>query len=479
MAHYNNMKKNNRGFTLLFSMIAVSLLMGVTLGILNLTTKQLVLSAVGRESQLAFYAADSGAECARYWDINFNAFSPSANTVVTCNGQAVTISTDGNTKQFTYQLVSGDPNGGEATVQVTRNPATGLTRIESYGHNTSVDNPRRVERAVRIDYTTAVDPGGNLTCSPRSQTVTTGSGQATINLTLTPPNSSATYDWSKESGPGTASGSITNSRFTSQFSAAGTYQIRFTSGSYADICTVTVTDGSVPGNSCTPDVDFMLVLDGSGSIKHTTDGEYLWGTVQSAANILIDNLSAIGGMKFGALQFYSTKGVTKYPHKAQMGAIGNGSSVKSQINSWGIEGNYGTDIGTAVLEARDMLMGVRSGREQAIIVISDGIPHYKYKLPPYDEVPFDGPAGTRALSLEKASEVKGQDIKIFTVGVLKCDVNNPPSYCDSDYDKGKAFLRDFSSGATYAYNTNDYSDDDRQTGLLRAVSDLTCPNLDN
>ncbi len=45
-----------------------SLLLSIGLSLSNILLKQLVFSTTGRESQIAFYAADSGAECALYWD---------------------------------------------------------------------------------------------------------------------------------------------------------------------------------------------------------------------------------------------------------------------------------------------------------------------------------------------------------------------------------------------------------------------------
>lgn len=65
-----NLKIQNRkkGFTLFVSMIVASLLLAVGFSIGNIILKQLLLSGSGKDSQIAFYAADSGAECAQFWD---------------------------------------------------------------------------------------------------------------------------------------------------------------------------------------------------------------------------------------------------------------------------------------------------------------------------------------------------------------------------------------------------------------------------
>jgi hypothetical protein len=64
----NNMKINstNKGYALLFTMVIVSVIMVIATGISRSISKQLILSATAQESQIAFYEADTGAECALY-----------------------------------------------------------------------------------------------------------------------------------------------------------------------------------------------------------------------------------------------------------------------------------------------------------------------------------------------------------------------------------------------------------------------------
>ncbi len=58
----------NKGFTLFVSLLVSSLILSISLSLSNIILKQLVFTYTGKESQIAFYAADSGAECALYWD---------------------------------------------------------------------------------------------------------------------------------------------------------------------------------------------------------------------------------------------------------------------------------------------------------------------------------------------------------------------------------------------------------------------------
>lgn len=61
-------QKTNSGFTLFIALIVSSLLLAIGFSLSTIILKQLVFANSGKESQLAFYAADSGAECALYWD---------------------------------------------------------------------------------------------------------------------------------------------------------------------------------------------------------------------------------------------------------------------------------------------------------------------------------------------------------------------------------------------------------------------------
>lgn len=67
-----------RGFTLFYAVLTSSLLLAIGLAIFNITFKELVLSSGARESSNAFYAADTGLECALYWDLRHAAISSPA-----------------------------------------------------------------------------------------------------------------------------------------------------------------------------------------------------------------------------------------------------------------------------------------------------------------------------------------------------------------------------------------------------------------
>jgi hypothetical protein len=63
MIHHNSTRS---GFALLITLIVVSVIVAVTAAIIELSMKQLALSVTARDSEIAFHAANAGAECVRY-----------------------------------------------------------------------------------------------------------------------------------------------------------------------------------------------------------------------------------------------------------------------------------------------------------------------------------------------------------------------------------------------------------------------------
>lgn len=153
------------GFALLFAVLASSVLLSVSLAIWSIAFREVVLSSFGRESQSAFYIADSAIECALYWDFSFartgvytfaTSTSSGGLSSITCGGQTISIfsGTDNFNAVNTFTFNSGD---GKATVVVNKNDSVGTgfskTNIEAHGQN-SINSyePTLVERGLRTKY---------------------------------------------------------------------------------------------------------------------------------------------------------------------------------------------------------------------------------------------------------------------------------------------------------------------------------------
>lgn len=148
-----------RGFTLLIAVLVSSILLALGFAIFNIAAKEVVLSASGRESQFAFYAADSGIECALYWDYERNAFSASSPAQPECAGGETTnynVDFDSDTGVYTttFSFALEESLSGPCTdVTVTRRTDPTRTIVVAAGYNTCVTtNPRRIERAIRVQY---------------------------------------------------------------------------------------------------------------------------------------------------------------------------------------------------------------------------------------------------------------------------------------------------------------------------------------
>ena len=153
--------RTKRGFTLLIAVLTASVLLAVGFAIYNIVSKELVFSSTGRESQFAFYAADSGIECALYWDKQGAFATSSSLTSLQCADRITqgtlereSLSSGGeNYYQTTFLLwMEGVQSGSCAQVEV-RKFASNRTEVRSFGYNTCVtSNPRRLERGIRAQY---------------------------------------------------------------------------------------------------------------------------------------------------------------------------------------------------------------------------------------------------------------------------------------------------------------------------------------
>lgn len=155
----------NRGFTLLISIILASVALVVGLSLADVAYKQVLLSGTSRQSQVAFYAADSALECALYYDQKFAAFNPGItfdNANVRCANRQVTnyaeTSYGGGGLRTTFTLTCAT-GGRSADVTIYKEgsgscSAGGATScLYATGYNTcSESDPNRFERGLKILY---------------------------------------------------------------------------------------------------------------------------------------------------------------------------------------------------------------------------------------------------------------------------------------------------------------------------------------
>jgi len=122
----------NKGFTLLLSLLVISVVLSVSLGISNIIFKQIKVARVKSNSLKAFYTADAGLECVFYWDFIEGPFSTTTQNDISCSEQPLSVNFAGGNASFNFF-----PSGGDAcvTVNITKNDVTKRTTFRSTGLN--------------------------------------------------------------------------------------------------------------------------------------------------------------------------------------------------------------------------------------------------------------------------------------------------------------------------------------------------------
>ncbi len=174
MFKYLNIKKCGRGFAIFFAMLAGSLSLAIGLAIYDLTVRELDLSGTATQSQYAIYAADTGAECALYWDLKCtlpnctsgsaarSAFATSSQSVtpssgIICNGIDITaVPASVLTAATTTFNVTFLPKQYCASVTVAKNGIPTKTVVTSKGYNDvcppAAAGSTRLERVLQVSY---------------------------------------------------------------------------------------------------------------------------------------------------------------------------------------------------------------------------------------------------------------------------------------------------------------------------------------
>lgn len=176
--------QKNSGYTLLFAVLVASVVLGIGISILNISKKEFLIATSARDSSAAFYAADTGVECAIYAD-GFGVFNTEEDTTSTFNCNVpysfttVTLNTPTEDEgTFVFHIKSGSADSTQtsalalagkscATVTVTKVIVDGNLRtiIDSRGYNIGWDpgedpsvgtcdaaSVKRVERGIRYVY---------------------------------------------------------------------------------------------------------------------------------------------------------------------------------------------------------------------------------------------------------------------------------------------------------------------------------------
>jgi len=155
----------NKGYALLFTVILVSIISLIAIGLSNTTYKQMVLSSGAHDSELAFYESDMAMECALYADNQIS--------LLTNGSTSFTCGVDDNGQPYSLNIVSSVINSTETKYVLTPtgsvvnslNPCFDInivkdnlssitqTTISANGYNMcNKSGNRAVERTIEASY---------------------------------------------------------------------------------------------------------------------------------------------------------------------------------------------------------------------------------------------------------------------------------------------------------------------------------------
>ena len=150
-----NLQKK-KGFVILFAVTISAILLAIALGVANIAVKEVKFTTNARDTNDAFFAADTGAECALFNDkFTVNSFPQSGGpTSIQCAGLTINFTTGLPSWNF---IISGLGSGQScAKVNIVKTFSPNTTNIISKGYNDGgalcVQGSNSVERQIEVNY---------------------------------------------------------------------------------------------------------------------------------------------------------------------------------------------------------------------------------------------------------------------------------------------------------------------------------------
>jgi len=142
---------------MLFTVLIISIILALALGIADITFKQTILSGLAKNSQLAFYQADAGVECGMYYDLHQGQFPRGSKvsdvpSTMTCGDTTLVLDTGNSLPD--YFVYAPNAPGNAACYSVTFDKSSDPVRdvISSRGYSTCALTAQQVERGLSVKY---------------------------------------------------------------------------------------------------------------------------------------------------------------------------------------------------------------------------------------------------------------------------------------------------------------------------------------
>jgi hypothetical protein len=150
--------EKNKGFVILFAVTLAAIFLSIALGVSQIAYKENIFGTSAKNTNNAFFAADTGGECALYYDKlggSASVFADPSTPTIICNNVTVT-ATENSTSVWTFNVSGlGSDSNSCAVVTITKTSSSDTPPIVS----TSV---------VSKGYNVGSGPG---TCSPPANAV--------------------------------------------------------------------------------------------------------------------------------------------------------------------------------------------------------------------------------------------------------------------------------------------------------------------
>jgi hypothetical protein len=151
-------KKNQKGYAILFTVVLVSIISLIAVGLSNTIYKQLLISSGAKDSQLAFFQSDMATECALYMDFNLKLNN---GTTFPCgidknnNSYTLSVNKTGNIFSLLPSEVIASSSDPCFSAYIEQSDIIGgiATRILANGYNIcNKTGLRAVERTIETNY---------------------------------------------------------------------------------------------------------------------------------------------------------------------------------------------------------------------------------------------------------------------------------------------------------------------------------------
>lgn len=151
-------QSSTAGFVILFAVTISAILLSITLGVANISLREIKFGISAKDTNDAFFAADIGEECALYYDRSNstkNAFTGMATPMI-CAGNSFSKPVPSPANFWSFTL-SGLGSGGQGCSKVTVDKRVSpITQIISRGYNNGgsscTQSLNTVERQIELNY---------------------------------------------------------------------------------------------------------------------------------------------------------------------------------------------------------------------------------------------------------------------------------------------------------------------------------------